>query len=65
MSKNCTTCNNNGVLYDPEKSPTAVQIYNDTIQIENDGYLFDALPYEDTVCIGDGDVHTTVCLDSH
>jgi hypothetical protein len=65
MSKDCTTCNNNGAVYDPDSSPTATQVSNYTIEIENDGYLFDVLPYMDTVCIGDGDPHTTVCLDSH
>ena len=65
LSQNCEQCTNGinlELLYDPQVSPTAVAQAD--VDNTTDGYLFQGNMYTDNVCLGDGDVHTTVCLDS-
>ena len=65
LVEGCKECKKfSGHQYDEDASTTYEKIMGDQIIISEDGFKYKGDLVEDTVCLGNGDVHTTVCLDS-
>jgi len=63
FTKSCTECAKiSKTAFDPNQSDTYEKIQQGQIVFSEDGFKFKGDLSKDTICLGNGDVHTTVCL---
>ena len=66
FTKGCKTCKRvSSVAYDPSTSSTYKLIQAGQIVHSEDGFTFKGDLVTDKMCLGNGDPHTTVCLNDH
>ena len=66
FTKDCKACKRiSSAAFDPSKSKTYKIIQSKQIVHSEDGFWFKGDLSTDKMCLGNGDPHTTVCLNDH